>query len=295
VSTAPVRFADYCATKTREALEATLFPLATDVDAADDRFTRIGNGWTRRLFDGDFYLSTPAAAAGASLVFVQSRDGNTGARDPSALGGGATDHHLIYEGLSRVAADAVMAGAGTARDGNLLFSVWHPELVALRRSLGLPRHPAQIVASLRGVDLAGGLMFNVPDVRVFLVTVDACTALMRDALAARPWITPVVMPQAGDLRGAFQRLRAEGIARVSVVGGRTLARQLIDASLVQDVYLTTASAAGGEPGTPLYPAPLAHTLVVRKHGTGEEAGVVFEQWRLAETAEIAEIAENKTL
>jgi len=52
-------------------------------------------------------------------VFVQSRDGNTGARDPSSLGGGDTDKHLIYEGLSRVASDAVVAGAETIRGGNI--------------------------------------------------------------------------------------------------------------------------------------------------------------------------------
>lgn len=45
-----------------------------------------------------------------SLVFVQSQDGNTGGADPASFGGGATDKHLIYEGLSRVAADAVLAG-----------------------------------------------------------------------------------------------------------------------------------------------------------------------------------------
>ena len=37
----------------------------------------IGNDWSRSLFDG-------------------------GANDPSSLGGGATDTHLIYEGLSRL-------------------------------------------------------------------------------------------------------------------------------------------------------------------------------------------------
>ena len=53
-----------------------------------------------------------------------------------ALGGGETDKHLIYEGLSRVAADAVLAGAETIRGGDIVLSVWHPELVRLRASLG---------------------------------------------------------------------------------------------------------------------------------------------------------------
>ena len=76
-----------------------------------------------------------------NLVFVRSRDGNTGARNPTLLGGGNTDTHLIYEGLSRVAADAVLSGAETIRGGHFIFSTWLPELVALRGSKGLPRHP----------------------------------------------------------------------------------------------------------------------------------------------------------
>ena len=74
----------------------------------------IGNAWSREYFGGPFYLFNPPASGPAiSLVFVQSRDGNTGAANPADLGGGATDQRLIYEGLSRVAADGVMAGAST--------------------------------------------------------------------------------------------------------------------------------------------------------------------------------------
>jgi riboflavin biosynthesis pyrimidine reductase len=71
-----------------------------------------------------------------------------------------------------------------------------------------------------------------------------------------------------------------GIDRISCVGGRTLATQLIDAGLVQDVYLTTAPGAGGELETPMYPRPLNAELVARKLGTGVEAGVVFEHCRV---------------
>ena len=91
------------------------------------------------LFDGDFYVSPPPARprpAATNLVFVQSRDGNTVGRNPSALGGGEADKHLIYEGLSRVAADAVLSGRRTIRRGDIVLSVWHPELVALRAALG---------------------------------------------------------------------------------------------------------------------------------------------------------------
>jgi hypothetical protein len=163
----------------------------------------ISNDWSRARFDGPFFDSPlPRHTPLCSLVFAQSRDGNPGSRNPSQLGGGETDKHLIYEGLS-VAADAVLAGAETIRGGSFIFSVWHPELVALRHSLGLPRHPLQVVATLRGLDLDRALLFNVPEVRVRVVTVGSCSNVMAAALAARPWISVITMPTAPDLAYAF--------------------------------------------------------------------------------------------
>jgi hypothetical protein len=127
------RFEDLAARKTFEAVTADIPPFTTELDRADGTFTAIGNAWSRRFFDGAFYLSTAQPerdVPSASLVFVQSREGNTVAKDPSALGGGEADKHLIYEGLSRVAADAVLGGHATLRDGDLALSIWHPELVA---------------------------------------------------------------------------------------------------------------------------------------------------------------------
>jgi dihydrofolate reductase len=67
-----------------------------------------------------------------------------------------------------------------------------------------------------------------------------------------------------------------GIERISAVGGRVLAAELIAAGLVQDLYLTTSPITGGDPGTPIYPHPLELRTIVRKRGTLHEAGVVFE-------------------
>ena len=276
------RFDEYVARKEREALAASIEPLATEIDRGDDRFAASASDWSRRLFDGPFYVSPPRRPElpSTSLVFVQSRDGNTGSKNPSALGGGEADKHLIYEGLSRVAADAVLAGAETVRGGHLVLSIWHPELVVLRASLGLPRHPIQVVATLRGMKF-DGLIFNVPELRVILLTVPACTDLMMNELMDRPWITPVVMASSRDLVHAFRALRTLGVGTMSCIGGRTLAGQLLDAGLIQDVYLTTSASEGGEPNTPMYSKPLDGELVVRKHGTGRDAGVVFEMFSVS--------------
>jgi riboflavin biosynthesis pyrimidine reductase len=272
------RFAAFAAQKEAEASAAVISPLITAVEHPDNALSAIGNAWSRMLFDGRFYLS-PASSPdlpAASLVFVRSLDGNTGARNPLTLGGGQADRHLIYEGLSRAAADAVLAGAGTIRGGPIVLSTWHPKLVRLRAALGLPRHPVQIVATSRGVAIDEGLMFNVPDLRVILLTVPRAADEMRDALAARPWITPLVMNDPRDLPQAFRQLREQGLRRISCIGGRAVAGHLIDAGLIQDLYLTTSAKAGGEPNTPWYSRPVASRTIVRKHGTGPDAGVVFE-------------------
>lgn len=276
-------FETFATRKTAAASSARLDPFVTDLDLAASTLEAIGNDWSRRLFGGPFY-TTPAPDSrrpACSLVFVQSRDGNTGAHNPFTLGGGQTDKHAIYEGLSQVSADAVLAGAGTIAGGDLVFAVWHPELVRLRQTLGKPRYPIQIVATIRGVDLEEHLIFNVPGVQVVVLTVAGGASRMRAALASRPWVRPLVMREPEGLPGAFEELRTCGIERISAVGGRQMATQLIDAGLVQDVYLTTAARAGGEPGTPMYPRALHARTLVRAHGTGADAGVIFEHCQLA--------------
>ena len=278
----PTRFQVFAARKTAEASGASPQAFVTELDRAAGTLEPIGNAWSRHLFGGNFYASpSPDSTRPAcSLVFVQSRDGNTGAHNPFTLGGGETDKHVIYEGLSQVAADAVLSGAETIRGGDIVFSVWHPELVHLRAALGKPRHPIQIVATLRGLDLDEHLLFNVPDIQVLVLTLAGGARLMREGFASRPWVRPLVMSRPDDVPAAFAALRTFGIERVSAVGGRQLATQLIDAGLVQDVYLTTSPRTGGEPGTPMYPRPLRAPTLVCKHGTGPDAGVIFEHLQL---------------
>jgi riboflavin biosynthesis pyrimidine reductase len=92
---------------------------------------------------------------------------------------------------------------------------------------------------------------------------------------------PIVMDDPADLRGAFAELRQRGVERISCIGGRTLAAPLLDAGLVQDLYLTTGTKEGGEPGTPVSDKPLNGREIVRKNGTGPDAGVVFEHVALS--------------
>ena len=274
-----VAFQHFAARKTREAATAGIERLATAFDRRDSsRVQGIGNEWSRLHYGGDFGLVRAGQQQTAvSLVFVQTKDGNTGGPNPGAFGGGATDQHLIYEGLSRVAADAVLAGAGSVH-GDAFFSVWHPNLVALRASLNLPRHPAQIVVSKRGRLDVDALLFNVPDMRVFLIAGDEGIARQETALRERPWVR-LIRLRGDDLHSAFEQLRIEeGIRRISAIGGRFTATQLVDAGLTQDIYLTSTSLEGGEPDTPWYSgaAPPRLTAITSKQWDESGSKVSFD-------------------
>jgi riboflavin biosynthesis pyrimidine reductase len=272
------RFERLVAAKTHQAMSAQLFPYRTEFVDPVDRAAAIASPWSAAMFDGPFYVlpSRDPERPACSLVFVQSADGNTVADDPAELGGGETDKHLVYEGLSRVCADAVMAGAGTVREGDIVFSVWHPDLVRLRAELGRARHPVQMVATLRGFAIERMLLCNVPEIPVILLTVGAVARQMEPATRVRPWITVLPMDGPDDLPRVFRQLGERGLARVSCVGGRTLASQLLERGLVDDVYLTTGTRTGGAPETPVSRAPWRGRLLARKQGTGAEEGVIVE-------------------
>jgi riboflavin biosynthesis pyrimidine reductase len=281
------RFAAFVDQKTTAAVTARIPGYAT----TESRGAQLGlrsftNAWASERFDGPFFESeafNPSLPA-LNTVFVQSSDGNTGAPNPMDLGGGLTDKHLIYEGLSSAHADAILTGASTIRGAQMVMAIWHPELVALRTSLGLERYPAQVVASRSGdLDIESALLFNVPELRVFILTDNTGAQALEPHTRRRPWIR-VLSDRESDVVAGLKTLRAEhGITRVSCIGGRTLTTQLIDAGVVQDLYLTTSPKPGGEPNTPFYTGaqPLTTTLVVSKAGRDEEAGVRFEHLRLA--------------
>jgi len=275
------RFETYCRRREKEALSAALSSFYNIEDwSAGYGLVRLGNDWTRALFDGDFYRVGDRFGdlPDMNLVFVQSRDGNTVGDNPSTLGGGETDKHLVYEGLSRVDADAVLAGAATARSEGMVFSIWHPKLVELRCSFRKSRHPAQVVVTDGGdLPIERGLMFEEPTLPVYLITKSPVVAGLRARLCDRPWVEVVDAGNPVSLPAAMRDLRKRGIRVISAIGGRRTAAALLRDRLISDIYLTTSPIEAGEPNTPFYQGPpLSLSRVLLKGGRGREAGVLFE-------------------
>jgi riboflavin biosynthesis pyrimidine reductase len=236
---------------------------------------RVGDAWSSRAFDGPFFQSrSHRDRPSVGVVFVTSAAGDTVTSDPAALGGGRVDEHLIYEGVTRVAADAIVVGAGTLHPDSF-FSVWRTELVAMRLGLGLPRHPVQVVLSANGsIDPDAVLLFNVPDVRVIILASPAGEKNVRDAISSRGWVTVVT---GTSLLGQFHELKSLGVHRACSVGGRTAASALVDAGLVDDLYLTHAPGDHAAPGTPWYAGqrPPALASVLLKQWEAEKGTVTF--------------------
>lgn len=277
------RFEAFVDKKTTAASTAQV-PGYTTAEARSDSapLGAIGNSWTIDRFDGRFFESWPAdrGLPAVNVVFVQSADGNTGTKTPLELGGGLTDKHLIYEGLSSVHADAILTGATTIAGDDTVMAVWHPELVALRMALGLPRFPVQVVATRSGeLDIESSLLYNVPLLRVVILTDDAGADVLRPHVTTRPWVEVLSGGRESDIVGGLRTLRRNhGVTRLSSIAGRTVATQLLEAGIVQDIYLTTSPHTGGEPNTPFYTGavPLATTRILSKAGLGDEAGVTFD-------------------
>ncbi|MBW8712458.1 MAG: hypothetical protein JF632_00060 [Acidobacteria bacterium] len=280
-------FAEFAARKAAAADAAVLPQLRTLINrAACLGLVPIGDAWCYERFDGPFWTSPAADRPAISIVFVQSRDGNTVTEDPSSLGAGDTDMHLIYEGLSRVAVDGVAVGSRTLHTESF-FSVWRRELVDARTARGLPRHPAQIVLARDGqVDIENTRLFNVRGVPVYVLTSRAGRERLARPLNVRPWVRAIVADGPGALNDQLDELFSLGQHSISCVGGRVAASSLVDAGFARDLYLTTSPRDGGAPHTPWYAGSTHRPLdrVLAKSWEDVEGVVRFEHFVLRPSA-----------
>lgn len=174
--------------------------------------------------------------------FAATVDGHAAIEGRSGAIGSDTDTAMLI-GL-RCVAEALMVGAGTLRAERYGRAVRDPEKRALRESRGLPSDPVTVVVSGR-LDLPW-------DIGLF--TDGAGEVLVFTASDQEPpeTATPVrVIRHEGrvDLAEAMHHLRAElGIRSVLCEGGPRLHAELIDAGLVDEIFLTFGPRLSGGDG-----------------------------------------------
>src|SRR6202040_4159827 len=101
-------------------------------------------------------------------------------------------------------------------------------------------------------DMDKELLFNLPEIPVYIITTAVGEEKLVPAANKRPWIILISMGEDSGLPSALKILKKFGMETLSAIGGRTLATALIDGCFIQDLYLTTSMKYGGEPHTPFY-------------------------------------------
>lgn len=157
------------------------------------------------------------------------------------LGGAADD---MAFGRLRAATDAIMVGAGTVRSEGYGPPVGPPERWADRAARGLAERPRLVIVSgVLGLE-PDHRVFSDPSYRPLVATHDGAptsTALAGVADVVRIGRATV------DLPGLLARLFDEGVRRVLCEGGPRLNGALLDADLVDEMFLTFSPLAiGGE-------------------------------------------------
>jgi riboflavin-specific deaminase-like protein len=173
--------------------------------------------------------------------FVLSLDGRATLRGRSGPLGSATDTAMLVALRTRV--DAVMIGAGTMRAERYGRVIRDPAKRERREREGLPHDPLTVIVSGR-LDLPWDApLFTEGWGRVLI-----CTASETEPPDTATSVRVLRQPEGVDFAGLFAHLRHErGVRSLLCEGGPRTHAQLIEAGLVDELFLTHApKLAGGE-------------------------------------------------
>lgn len=192
------------------------------------------------------------------LNLVATVDGSVaGADGTSETLTSRTDRRIL--GVLRELADVVLVGAGSVRAEGYL----------------LPKR-AQLAIATRSGDLSGHRVGEVDRVTVF--GPESARAAVATTLGAR--FAPI-----GETPSALvAALRTEGWTSIVCEGGPTLAAELLAASLVDELCLTTSPQLGGR-FLPLLGAAVPATRLTLAGLLTDEDGMVFARWRTSSVGE----------
>ncbi len=167
-------------------------------------------------------------------------------------------------GVIRELSDVVLVGAASVRAEGYL----------------LPRRSRLAILTLSG-DLSGHRL-AVDESR--LVTVLCPASAVERVEETLPGTQILPIPASGvrpDIADAIAALRSVGLATIVCEGGPSLAVQLLNSNLVDEICLTTSPQFGGHP-LPMFAGVTRHATLRLRQLMIDDAGFVFARWTVAE-------------
>jgi len=218
----------------------------------------------------DLPSPSPSGRPFVRVNMVQTLDGAVAIGGTAWTIGSEVDHYLFR--TLRGWADAVLTGAGTLRLNDLVATT-HPHLQARRRDAGRPANPTGIVLTRRA-DFSETMLakrfFSRKDVAALVLTAegipDAVRRRVEDA-GAEVCLVPARSSGDVDVDAALAVLARRGVTRLLVEGGPSLNRRLVEAGVVDEVFLTMTPVVAGVPDPPrllsgLFGGAQAHLSVI---------------------------------
>ncbi len=203
----------------------------------------------RAAYPGTLGFGSPRTFAN----FVATVDGVTAIpsvpRSNTLISGGSASDRFVM-GLLRACADVVAIGSGTL--GGSPGGVWSPErafptagaaFAELRVRLGLPTRLELVVLSARGsIDPAHPALED----GALVLTTDAAAGRLRAELPGAVEVASLGAEL--DVRAALDLLRTRGFERILSEGGPRVLGSLLEARLVDELFLTVSPLLVGRPG-----------------------------------------------
>lgn len=184
------------------------------------------------------------------LNMVQTLDGAVAIDGTAWTLGSEVDHYLFR--TLRGWADAVLSGAGTLRLNDVVATT-HPHLQAERAAAGRSANPAAVVVSRRAEfdeAMLAKRFFTRRDIVSIVLTTDLVRPSDRRRIedaGAEVLVAPATAGGDVDLAASARLLAARGMTRILAEGGPTTNRHLVDAGLLDELFLTVTPRLAGVP------------------------------------------------
>jgi 5-amino-6-(5-phosphoribosylamino)uracil reductase len=172
-----------------------------------------------------------------TLVLAMTADGKIADVTKSAPTFGS-DRDYTHLEAQMAAADAILVGSGTLKDGGSAVLVTKPELVQARIDRGQSHQPPQIICSRSGVFDSRLPFFSQPIDRWLLTTKIGAINWQDDTSFSQVLVCETADGKDINWEAVTLRLTELGIHNICFLGGSELAASLFAADFIDDLWLT---------------------------------------------------------